>query len=489
MKIIIIFLNLFLSLPLLAQLQEKVSQGQSMQVHLRPPYRLFTPWLTLGGYKGSAVIGYSVNADISSPPSDVQRAIKSVTSPVKNAFLTYKKLHNKTVDENSYLSDGIAWSYMIIRFHQDKSEDMHGAITAWSTGASGSDYYTVGAFKNVSRACIGKWSKSKEDAPMKVSWKIVGKDGETPDKEGYECFAGTLDPDNYTIDGQWVAYASHLQEKMRHQSGSMKFTSPQLLGNSYSFEMNKITRDPTWDKKKVKQIINDYNRIADIFGSGCFPYFLSHEEQEQIVAYYVHEAWKYYAEDLPSDIKSSIESHINKDENNIFNFKVNLGNQFFSDSKRDNNGYRLPVPMQYHLQSPWILNISTGTFLTDMVENEKQSKSRLSLIAHEILGHGIFHRYYSEFIKKISTKIEHEKNISTPEANTAASEGLAVAVEYAVYQKENGNKHANISEFVQCRYVNTNGKQAAMYKLGVEFLIQEGIINKEGKLDFSKINN
>lgn len=87
---------------------------------------------------------------------------------------------------------------------------------------------------------------------------------------------------------------------------------------------------------------------------------------------------------------------------------------------------------------------------------------------------------------QLSVKI---KASNEKEATTAISEGLAIAVEYAVYQKENGNEDTNISEFVQRRYIDTNGKQAAMYKLGVDFLIKEGIINKDGKLDFSKINN
>lgn len=111
--------------------------------------------------------------------------------------------------------------------------------------------------------------------------------------------------------------------------------------------------------------------------------------------------------------------------------------------------------MQFSRSTPWILNISTGTFLTNMVEDKKRFKSRLSLIAHEVLGHGIFFRYSRRFINNIANELLKENfktdieiggnkqtiNISSyPDkdgrATKAIEEGLAVAAEYAVYQKE-----------------------------------------------------
>lgn len=428
------------------------------------------------------------------PPDNVKNALESIKSPVATSFLAYCKLYNKTVDKNNYFSNGIAWSYLVIRIHQAENNDNKtGAVTGWYVGASGADYQTLGAFKDVSGAFIGSWSRSKEDSPLEFDWKLVNKKGETPDAEGFEHFIGIADPDNATICGDWKGYCERLKiQDMDHQYGTMSIITGRLYPEDYSFAMNKVTRDPTWNEVKIKRILNNYSNMAAIFGPGCSPDFLNHKEQEQIVAYYVHKAWATYAENLPSDIKSK--------KGAILDFEVNLKHQFVSNDKVGKDGQKLPVPMLYGrllTNDPWRLQISTGTFFTDMAENEKQFKSRLSLIAHEILGHGIFFRYYWPFIEKESEILfnsnlkpitlvnKPQQCINKGSAITAIKEGLAVAVEYTVYQKEK-NICINLSDFMQTRYTS---EQAAMYKLGVEFLIQEGIINKDGKLDFSKINN
>ena len=39
---------------------------------------------------------------------------------------------------------------------------------------------------------------------------------------------------------------------------------------------------------------------------------------------------------------------------------------------------------------------------------------------------------------------------------------------------------------MQIRYIDSNGMKAALYKLGVDFLMKKGIINNKGELNFKK---
>lgn len=473
-------------------------------------YDILLPWLApqrLGFTSGKAILDFAEDKKRSeldmlvldktrSLPADIANAFNKITTPVAASFLAYSRLHNKTVDENNFFSKGIAWSYLVIRLHQaDKDNNQTGYVTGWYTNANGSDYRTYGAFESVSRAFIGRWERSGKDGPMELQWRRVDRngDGKIHDSKGYEHFIhGEADPDNATICGDWVAYSEKLKiQGMEHQKGTMRIILGRLNPEDYSFDMNKVKRSREWNDEKVRKAVNDFNAMAFVFGTKYFSCFFTHEEQEQLVAYYVDKAWDFYSENLPPNIKSK--------KGDILKFKVNLKHQFYSDNSSS------LVPMQFSRSTPWILNISTGTFLTNMVEDKKRFKSRLSLIAHEVLGHGIFFRYSRRFINNIANELLKENfktdieiggnkqtiNISSyPDkdgrATKAIEEGLAVAAEYAVYQKEK-KICISLSDFMQIRYIDSNGMKAALYKLGVDFLMKKGIINNKGELNFKEI--
>lgn len=427
------------------------------------------------------------------PPENFEKFFKVYTNaPVIESYLGYYKLHNISL---SSWRPAIAWSKIILRVHDDDK------VTGWflDSDENGATYNTVRASEDITSAFLG------EVVNNSIKFHRVTETGDTP-KDGYEeCDDLRWNGAHNVLIGKWNGGSKHVNPK--EQKGNVYIS---MIAHSHSFNMNKVQEK--WklkdeDLRKLSPEIEEkIKKISQISKSDSYRFFyiLNYKDQERIIAYYIHKAWDFYKENITS--KSDIEL---KD---ILTFEVNLEHQFFSDDKIKDNGQKLSTPMQYTHTIPWILNISTGTFFTDEVENEEQFKSRLSLIAHETLGHGIFNRYYSQFIKETAEKLleknfktdinikgniqtinisDANKDIKKHNAETAIREGLAVAVEYAVYQKEkeNGNKLSDISDFVQRRYVNRNGKLAAMYKLGVDFLITEGIINNEGKLDFSKINN
>jgi|GEM_PF-539032 hypothetical protein len=478
-------------------------------------YDILLPWLApqrLGFTSGKAILDFAEDKKRSeldmlvldktrSLPADIANAFNKITTPVAASFLAYSRLHNKTVDENNFFSKGIAWSYLVIRLHQaDKDNNQTGYVTGWYTNANGSDYRTYGAFESVSRAFIGRWERSGKDGPMELQWRRVDRngDGKIHDSEGYEHFIhGEADPDNATICGDWVAYSEKLKiQGMEHQKGTMRIILGRLNPEDYSFDMNKVKRSREWNDEKVRKSINDFNNIASILDTKYFPYFFTHEEQEQLVAHYVDKAWEAYQEYLPEDLK--------KKKEEILDFRVNLMHQVHSNDKYE-KGNPLSVPMKFGRRSAsekYTLSISTGTFFTDGVENEEQFKSRLSLIAHEILGHGIFFRYcFESFIEKETYELMKETYELMPwytklvilirretegkKAEQIIKEGLAVAVEYAVYQKSGKvNQPSDIKNFTKIRYPS---KKAAAYRQGVERLKNKKIIKTDGMLDFGQI--
>lgn len=434
MKIILIFLYLTLPLPLLAQVTKNPTLSW-----LEPDWssKLFEPLIR--------------RVDpTAQPPDDVQQAIKSVTSPVISSVVAYRKLYNKTVDENNILSNGIAWAYVVIRFHESgTNEEKKGDITGWSI-IGGADYFTVKAFEKASRAFKGTWEE--KNGVTAINWDVVGENGETPKKkEGFESFKGTADPDNNTISGDWSAYCKKLErEGMQEQFGKMN--SYLLSSDGYSFDMNKVNRDSSWDDQKANNQIQDFNTMALIFGADYFPYFFTHEQQEQLVAYYVHKAWESYKKHLPADLISE-----EKEKDITKNFRVNLGKEFTSKIQNTK------VPLQFSTWidksfNKWIFNISWNFFLNSEKSNQN---TRISKFAHEILGHGIIHRYYVNVpvsyirnikISYVNTKEEgDEENSKIGKITTQISEGFAVCVEYNVL-KNLGETQLTLIEFATDEY-------------------------------------
>lgn len=403
------------------------------------------------------------------------------TSPIINSYLGYYKLHNISI---SSWRPAIAWGRIILRVHNDNK------VTGWILRDGGATYKTIRVSEDITEAFLGEVTNNS------IEFHRVTEKGINP-KDGHEkYYALTWNHAHNVLMGKWNGSSIHATPKDQH--GNVHIS---MIAHSHSFNMNDIKEK--WKLKDedlielppcIEKKIDKFIKSSD---TSRFPYIFNYQDQERLISYYAHKAWDCYAENLPSDIKSK--------KCDILKFKVNLKHQLYSDTLFNINGQQSPVPMQFSLFPPWILNISTGTFCTDMVEDKKRFKSRLSLIAHEVLGHGIFSRYSRQFINNIANELLKENfktdieiggnkqtiNISSYQdkdrhAIKAIEEGLAVAVEYAVYQKEK-NICIDLSEYMKIRYINPNGKKAELYQLGVDFLRKKEIIDKDGKLNFSKI--
>lgn len=87
--------------------------------------------------------------------------------------------------------------------------------------------------------------------------------------------------------------------------------------------------------------------------------------------------------------------------------------------------------------------------------------------------------WYTKLVILIRRETEGKK------AEQIIKEGLAVAVEYAVYQKSGKvNQPSDIKNFTKIRYPS---KKAAAYRQGVERLKNKKIIKTDGMLDFGQI--
>lgn len=412
------------------------------------------------------------------PPADIKNAFNKITTPVESSFLAYSRLYNKTVDENNFLSKGIAWSYLVVRLHQaDNDNNQTGHVTGWYAGANGSDYRTYGAFESVSRAFIGRWSRSGKDGPMELQWERVDQNGDTHDSEGYEHFIhGKADPDNATICGDWVAYSEKLKiQGMDHQKGTMRLILGRLNPEDYSFDMNKVDRSLAWDDETVRKAINGFNNIASIFGTKYFPYFFTHKEQEQLVAYYVDKAWEAYQEYLPENLKERKEDITN-------NFTVYLKEIVKSDTQNS----RVPAQFIKLFHDPkrpreWGLNISYDLFRKFDID------TTISKIAHEFIGHGIIHRYYVYIPMSFAVPDLRNYPDRRPEVS---SEGFATCVEYNVLKKLYDKKcmrfpYPDLEAFSKDVYKKDTQNY---YTPGVHFLKNQNYI-KNDKIDWNELKS
>lgn len=466
-------------------------------------YDILLPWLApqgLGFTLGKAILDFAEDKKRSeldmlvldktrSLPADIANAFNKITTPIAASFLAYSRLHNKTVDENNFFSKGIAWSYLVIRLHQaDEGNNQTGYVTGWYAGANGSDYRTYGAFESVSRAFIGRWERSGKDGPMELQWRRVDRKGEGKihDSEGYEHFIrGKADPDNATICGDWEAYSEKLKiQGMEHQKGTMRIILGRLNPEDYSFDMNKVKRSREWNDEKVRKSINDFNNIASILGTKYFPYFFTHEEQEQLVAYCVDKAWEAYQEYLPEDLKKKKEDITN-------NFTVHLKEIVTSDTQNS------PVPARFSKlfhdpEKPreWGLDISYNLFRKFDID------TAISKIAHEFIGHGVIHRYYvyipMSFAEPyLRAHADGKTNISPAVLDrrpAVSSEGFATCVEYNVLKKLYDKKcmrlpYPDLEAFSKDVYKKDTQKY---YTPGIHFLKNQNYI-KNDKIDWDEL--
>lgn len=457
------------------------------------------------------------------------------TSPIIKSYLGRCKLRNTSISLRER-RDAIAWDNMILHFHKN------GKVTGWILGGGGgTTYNTVRTSDDITGAFLGEFKGdtielyrvTKEGKPPQDGWEKYNLNwNHTPvitrkwKEEHFYLSLFTFLNHTPVIAGTWSGFSKYARPE--NQEGNVRITMSEM-DPSHSFDMNasliscsvfslqdnlqeaclfrflfentdkkelskriedKINKCIEYSKDKEKDKEEDKDIPSDSVTYMRFPYMFNYFEQEQVMAFYVNKAWEAYEPYLTEDIKNK------KDE--ILNFRVNLKHQIYSESKTDKEEKKLPVPMNFGKhpgEREYQLNISTGTFFTDEIENEERFKSRVSLIAHEVLGHGIFYRYYGPFIEKEAEKLFKECSnptllteklqscITKESAKTAITEGLAVAVEYAVYQHEK-KMCVEIEDFMDTRY---RSEQAAVYRLGINYLRQQKIITENGKLDFDEL--
>lgn len=401
------------------------------------------------------------------PSEEIEKIFRTrTTAPIKECYLGYYKLHN--ISMSTPCRQAIAWGQFILRIHSDNQ------VTGWilGNGTSGGTYERHKASKDITGSFLGEINNNS------ITFNFVTEKGEKP-SDGYEIYESLVWNDAHDVlKGTWKGDNKHLSPRNQEGIVHINMHSHPYCVFDVKDAINTFSKDPVkWKEEYILE--REKTQSLEI------------DDTKLIIAWNTVKAWEAYQEYLPENLK--------KEKEEILDFRVTLKHQFYSDTSSS------PVPMQFSLSPPWILNIATGTFLTNMVEDKKQFKSRLSLIAHEVLGHGIFSRYSRRFINNIANELLKENfktdieiggnkqtiNISSyPDkdgrATRAIEEGLAVAAEYAVYQKEK-KICISLSDFMQIRYIDSNGMKAALYKLGVDFLMKKGIINNKGELNFKEI--
>ncbi len=425
------------------------------------------------------------------PSEEIEKIFRTrTTAHIKECYLGYYKLHN--ISMSTPWRQAIAWGQFILRIHSDNQ------VTGWilGNGTSGGTYERHKASKDITGSFLGEINNNS------ITFNFVTEKGEKP-SDGYEIYESLVwNGAHDVLKGTWKGDNKHLSPRNQEGIVHINMHSHPYCVFDIKDAINTFSKDPVkWKEEYIlereKDAINTFSKDSVKWKE---EYILEREKTQSlkiddtklIIAWNTVKAWEVYQEYLPENLK--------KEKEEILDFRVTLMHQVHSGEKFDKNGNPLSVPMRFGRRSTlekYNLSISTGTFFTDGVENEELFKSKLSLIAHEILGHGIFFRYYGKFIEEksedlfnkcsnpISLTEEIKSCITRESAQTAIQEGLAVAVEYAVYQHEK-KMSIDIETFMKTRYPS---EEAAIYRLGVKYLREQKIITEDGKLDFSKINN
>lgn len=411
---------------------------------------------------------------------------KHATAPVKESYLGYYKLHN--ISMSTPWRQAIAWRQFILYVHSDNK------VSGWvlSDKPREDTFETYAASKDLTNAFLGKIADDK------ITFNFVTKEGE-PASDGCETFEGLKWNDVHDVlKGTWKGNSEHVSPK--NQQGNVYIN---MHSHNYrEFDVNEkliseFEKEPEkFNETNILAIEKNISSLKDINTAKL-------EDIKLVITWYTVKAWEAYEGYLPEDLKGKMKKE-------ILDFRVGVAPQVYSFDKHDDNGEKLPVPMNFAkspISEKYNLYISTKTFFSDEVENENKFKSKLSLIAHEILGHGIFFRYYSTFVNKEKGELdrytkfkkyihnnfmnfeilgfEHDELKYENLKSAMISEGLAVAVEYTAYKSGHKNSPSKIEDFTKIRYSSNNGER---YRDGVTYLKKKGIITEEGKLDFEKLN-
>lgn len=406
-------------------------------------------------------------------------------SPVKESYLGYLKLHNETVSDR--WRDAICWEKIILRIHDDSK------VTGWAIKDSGkSTYRTYQVSEDITDAFCGEESDNS-----RISYKFVTKAAKEP-TGGYSRCNLAWDSSRKVLSGKWEGGSSvNKMVSPADQQGNIHIDMHQhRYSDAFDINQNTIdtfSKNTNWNEESIKRLLSSVSKEP-----------ISDENLKLIITWYVVQAWNAYEEHLPQYLKN--------EKNTILNFRVCLKPQFYSGDKIE-NGKPKEVPAQFgpldSTPAPryYELHISTKKFFEIAEEEEYKFRSLLSIIGHEILGHGIFSRYYEDFIKNQSNTLDSSRKAETEKLNslnentfssysnevkfsskTAIQEGLAVAVEYSIYKRSGtAIPTSGILDFVKMRYIKEHGVNAANYELGVKYLKGLGIIKDNGELDFEKL--
>lgn len=399
------------------------------------------------------------------PTPEIAAILKNHTTyPVKESYLGYLKLHNETVSDR--WRDAICWEKIILRIHYDNK------VTGWAIKDSGkSTYRTYQVSEDITDAFCGEESDNS-----RISYMFVTKNATEPTGGHNKCNLA-WDSSRKVLSGKWEGGSSvNKMVSPAKQQGNIHIDMHQHR-YSDSFDINEETiaafeKNENRNETSIKTLLTSKDTSKDNLS----------ENLKLIITWYVVQAWNTYynTEHLPQDLKNK--------KNTILNFRVCLTPQFYSEYTGSE------VPLQYGSAPYFPLNISINTFFT--LDDSSKYKSTTSMIAHEILGHGIVNKFkdrqteylinlikelkeekYKDLIEKIKTNPEQAKRVAT--------EGLASAVEYAVYKKLY-KQPDNIFAFVQTRYSSDDGQE---YRQGVQILCDKGYVDKEtGEIKWDKIS-
>lgn len=400
------------------------------------------------------------------PPPEFQVIFDAHTlKPITEIYEGYLKLHNASL---SSWRPAIAWNKLILRVHEDDK------VTGWILDETqGATYEQFKITPDISDAFQGKKTTDGKIHFEYMELDAQTKTGKRP-VEGYNrCTELSWNKANTVLKGRWEGESNvNPRVNPKHQEGTVNITMKKV--NLHVFHIQDALKALDADMKN--RLSNNPNLKYDDYINSLFPEHqssrpaLTIKEQELLIAWYVTKAWDFY---IGSIKDLNIKHNLQKEKNQLLDFHVYLSDQFHSDTQKG------PVPMQFGRNT---LRISTGvsdhTFWTQKsFWGNGDPDQRISKIAHEILGHGIFNRYYIPLI-------DHYGKLAQNNFKRVC-EGLAVAVEYAVALQEDpanavknvpsGAANQPLVQFAKERYGTSDKKD--IYVKGVQFIINQNLVD------------
>lgn len=169
------------------------------------------------------------------------------------------------------------------------------------------------------------------------------------------------------------------------------------------------------------------------------------KEFKEFIAFYVRKAAQAYRS------WPSTQSYFIFSEEQWVTVCLDYHVEFYKGKDLISNDLKIPVPARFGSEDykNYVLQISPGFF------TRFDHETRIWKIAHEVIGHGIPFRYFSEAIDmEPPSETQKKPSLRPDEKNgkkTCYKEGLATCVETIVYNMVTGNKKRAL-EFAEATY-------------------------------------